>query len=48
LHVLDNCKDDNYVQLFTKDTFATATNHTEEADIKAAVGGGECADFSLD
>ena len=45
--MLDICDDDN-VPLFTDETFAAAADDTEEADTEAAVGGGGCADFSLD
>jgi hypothetical protein len=48
LHVLIICQDYDDVPLFTKETFAAAADHTEEADTEAAVGGSDCADFSLD
>jgi hypothetical protein len=48
LHVLNICQDYNDVPLFTKETLAAAADHTEEADTEAAVGGSDCADFSLD
>jgi hypothetical protein len=53
--VLDICDHDDDVPLFTEETFAPSSRQPPTTqrkptvpDTEAAVGGGDCADFSLD